>query len=236
MAFINERVFAIGGNKRCLCLQNNELLRRLNIGNNWNTLRIGLLWSINTSGGAQDQFIPFAVGMTSGMNGFSVNSTPHFVGSAIVPNLTGGVGQWTYNANSGLPYYTASGGAMIRKVGTFASGITEAHASNVNVFVASSDGTVQRRSWAYFDIQRGYLLNTYSTATSAIGVDYTYNDFLEGCEQPGAPTIRGTLAQSSTQQSIVGTESAGILDTINIWYSSYVFPIEIYAIAVYRMI
>lgn len=223
--FILVRNFSDGSGKG-LALTNGELIRRLGINENWNTIRIGMMMAVSGNGSINNQAIPFAIGMCSDLVGFSAQLTPHFVGLS-----SGASPLQTYTANSGNPYYVLNGFMTRRVLGVN----TNVGVGSTNVNIPSTEGTARRRGLVYVDVIRSYLLNVYTTATTVQATDNTFANFLDGLQQPGIPTVSGTALGGMSQQTISGTDSAGLLNTLAIYWGSNAFPLEIYALAVYRM-
>jgi hypothetical protein len=228
---INQRLF-FSGQKMYVRQETGELTRPLQIGNNWNTIRIALLCAINNgSSSTQSLGVPWAIGLCNGLGGgFAQQYTNHFVGwSNSSPPLQ------TYNANAGNPYY-ANSGLAVRKV-AFTS--TTAAVGGVTTNISSTDGTFARKSVIVVDINKGFTTTAYSTQTTGMAnqVDVSIKEFLEVLQSPAAGgSIQGQTLVATTTQTLTGTEGAGNLDTVNIFWGATITPLEIYAMAVYRMI
>jgi hypothetical protein len=212
-------------NGKGLALANGELIRRLGINENWNSIRIGMMCAVTGNGSINNQAIPFAFGLCSDLAGYSLQLTPHFVGAGF-----GSTALQSYNANSGNPYYTLNTAMVRRVVGVN----TTAAIGQTNLFIPSTEGTTRRRGLVYVDIARSYSLNVSSTNTTVQANDNTFANFLDGLQQPGTPSVNGTALNGMSQQTIAGTDSAGLLNTMGLYWGSNVFPLEIYAIGVYR--
>jgi hypothetical protein len=230
---INQRVF-FSGTKLLLRQEACEFTRPLAIGNNWTLLRVALLWAVNgASNGANSLAQQWMLGLCNGNNGYAQKYTDHFVGWG----NTAGAGL-TYTANSGNPYYVCGSARAVRKVG-FTS--TTAAIGSTNINIASTEGTFARKSMVIIDITKGassFSVTAFSTNTSAMGFqqDLTIRDFLEALQTPSTPTVQGISMAGTTSQSLTGTESAGSLDTFNFYTEGLLNPLEIYGMAVYRML
>lgn len=230
MAQILERIFVAGGTTKLLSINNSEYVRQLNIGNDWNAIRLGLLVAIPTNGTIQNnRAVQWGFGIGSDMIGLSSSSTPHWIGSY----STGSV--LTYNANSGLPYYTF-GPQFARKVVTT---VTTANIGTIQFNIATADGSLQRKTPIMLDIARSYTVQNQTLAANAaaMNLDYNMKDLLEAMEVPPGTTAsaQGNNFSGSTQNTLVGDDSAGELNTLCIYWGSNLFPLEVYGMAVYRV-
>lgn len=228
---INQRLF-FSGQKMYVRQETGEFTRPLQIGNNWNTIRIALLCAINGgSSSTQSLAVPWAIGLCNGLGGgYAQQYTNHFVGWS-----SGTAPVQTYTPNSGNPYYSNSGLAL-RKV-AFTS--TTAAVGSVVTNVASTEGTFARKSVIVVDINKGFTTTAYSTQTTAMAnqVDVSIKEFLEVLQAPAnGGSIQGQTLVATTAQTLTGTEGAGNLDTVNIFWGATITPLEIYAMAVYRML
>jgi hypothetical protein len=228
-SLITQRLF-FSGTKQTLRGEGVELTRQLSIGNNWTTIRVGILCAINGAyPSTQNLSVPWALGLCSNNSGFSQKYTDHFVGwfSGAVPLLT-------YSANSGNPYYTVNGFG-VRRVG-FTNATASAGSTNINV--ANTEGTVAKKAIVIVDITKGFTSTAYSTATTAFAnpVDITVKDFLESFQTPLTPTVLGIAMTATTSQTLTGTEGAGDLNTFSLYWGNTVVPFEVYAMAAYRML
>lgn len=232
MAFtINQRLF-FSGQKMYVRQETGDFTRPLQIANNWNTIRVAVLCSLNgLSSSTQNLAIPWAIGLCNGLGGgFGQQYTNHFVGWS-----NGSPPLQTYTANSGNPYYS-NGGLAVRKVG-FTS--TTAAIGSVTTNIVSTEGTFARKGVIVVDIVKGFTTTAYTTPTTAMSnqVDVSIKDFLEVIQAPAnGGTLQGQALNATSQQTLTGTESAGNLDTVNIFWGATITPLEIYALAVYRML
>jgi hypothetical protein len=229
---INQRVF-FSGTKLLLRQEACEFTRPLAIGNNWTLLRVAIMCAVNgATNGTSNLNQQWMLGLCSGSNGYAQKYTDHFVGWG---NIAGS--GLSYTANSGNPYYTAGSARAVRKV---ALTTTTASIGAVNTNFASTEGTLARKSMLIVDITKGtttFAVTAYSTNTAAMAIspDLSIKEFLEALQTAGNPTVQGNAMTASTTQSLTGTESAGNLDTFNFYSEGLVNPLEIYAMAVYRM-
>jgi hypothetical protein len=229
---INQRVF-FSGTKLLLRQEACELTRPLAIGNNWTVIRVAMLWALNNSTNGTGSLVSsWSLGLCNGNNGVGQKYTDHFVGWG----CASGAGA-TYTANSGNPYFVYNGRAL-RKVGFTTA---QATIGSTNVNIAATEGTLARKSMVVVDITKGastFSVICYSTGTTAMALqpDLSVATFLEALQTPNAASVQGISLAQTTQQSLSGTETAGNLDTFNFHTENLTSPIEVYAMAVYRMI
>jgi hypothetical protein len=216
-----------------------EFKRKMIWGEKWKRLRIGLLLRINAGATITGDF---AFGVCSGIaEGVGSTTCANFIGATTRP---GNTNQYTFAAGSDVGVYTA----------TFAS----ASSKRVNTFTdyggsSSMKGYPAAGSTALcvnvFDIKRGRL------SASA-----TYGMFVQG--PTGAGTGAGSAEQfldwggllkivsdpdtatynlnwwwdgAASTQSATFDESAGVLDSVNVWWSHASTAIEIAGLAVFKM-
>lgn len=227
MPQILERIFAAGGNTKLLSINNGEYVRQLNIGNDWNYIRLGLLVAIPTNGATGSRTMQWSWGLGSNMVGQSSYSTPHWIGSYSTSSVL------AYTANSGLPYYTFQP-QFARKVGT---SVTTANVGTIQFNFATTSGTLQRKTPIFLDIARSFTIqNLTLSGGNPMNPDYSMTDMLEAMETPPGTTAsaQGNNFSGSTQNTLVGDDSPGELNTFCIYWGSNLFPLEVYGMAVYR--
>jgi hypothetical protein len=229
MAYIAERVFTLETRKG-LILNNTEFVRKLNIGNDWNQIFVGLLCAAQGNGTVQNRLVQWGLGICSDMSGLSPQSTKHFVGSYSTTSTL------TYNANSGNPYYNFQP-QFARKVGT---SVTTANIGSIQFNIPIIEGTTFRKTPLWVAITRNstvqYGVQNYSMGTGGMATDYTFEDLMSSMEQIGTtPSSRGVSFTISTANTLSGSEADGELNTLSIYWGSNIFPLEVYGIAVYRV-
>jgi len=214
-----------------------EFKRKMIWGEKWKRLRIGLLLRIN---GGSTITGDFAFGVCSGItNGVGSATCTNFIGATTRP---GNTNQYTFAAGSDVGVFTATfAGGSSKRVNTFTD---YGGVSSMKGYPATGSSALCINM---LDIKRGRL------AASA-----TYSMFVQG------PTGSGTAAGSAEQFLDWGTllqavsevdttspsgwwydgaastnsgtfdESAGALDSINVWWSHASTAIEIAGIAVMK--
>lgn len=231
MAQIAERIFADGGNVKLLTLGNQGFSRKLNIGNDWTMIRLGMLIAIPTNGTTQStRTVRMAYGLCNNRVGFEQYTTPHFVGVASPPASPSAL---TYSTSSSNPYYTV-GPQCVRKVGTT---VTSSNTGTIQFIAPTTDSSPsQRKGFVFLDITRSYSIQTRTIPSSAVGTEFSYGDMLIAMEDvSGAPVSRGFTMSTGTSNSISGTDEPGELNSLSIYWGSAAYPLEIYGMAVYRI-
>jgi hypothetical protein len=232
MATIGVRTFNLVEDKY-LTLANEEYVRTLAIGNHWSRLRLGLLVALTPDGTNDLQGTQFVWGLCAGRtNPFGAESTTNFLGMKVGSSTAGEV--LAYNANSGNPYFWAGRGAL-KKVGAtrtvFNGSALEFHR------VAATAGTAPRRSLLLLEITKGspnYTVTSWSLPVPGVGKDFTPAHLLEALEQSSSVVVNGESLVAATLNTVTFDESAGPLDTVDVHWNKAAFPLEVYALAVYR--
>lgn len=226
MPQIGQRIFVAGGADNYCSLANEELIRY--IGSDWTSIRIGMMAALNTNGVANITG-RLAVGVCSG------NTRP--VGNAATTLFVGnrtlvGSPTWTYNANAGNPYFSQSAQSGLRRVAgvdtTLSVGVT-------NFFIASNNGSLQRRSLIYADLIKTAGETPFCTPVAQMALDNSFSNFLEGLEYAGAtPTVQNVAMTAATQQATSFDETPGLLDHVDVQWTGVTEALEIYAWGVWR--
>ena len=121
-----------------------------------------------------------------------------------------------------------------RRVGTtdtFAANTTMSHA------VAINTGTLQRRTLLYVDITKGspnYTVKAYIENGTLAMLDFTPAHFLDGLEQSGTPSVNGQSLTAGNALTLACDETAGVFDSVSLYWNRGAFPMEVYALAAYR--
>lgn len=226
MPQIGERIFVLGGSDKYCALTNEELIRP--IGTDWSALRIGLMVALNTDG-TNNITGRLAIGVCSGnTNPVGNSNTTLFCGTRTLSP-----GTWTYNANSGNPYFSSGAQYGLRRVG---ASDTTAGISNTNMFIATNTGSVQRRSLIFVDVAKAGSEQPFCTNTTQIASDYSFASFLEGLEYPssGNLTIQNIALAVQTSQTISFDQTPGLLDHVDVQWTGASQALEIYAWGVWR--
>jgi hypothetical protein len=237
MATIGSRTFNLIEDRH-LTLAGEEYLRPLGIGSNWTKLRLGLLVALTPNGTSNLPDCSLMLGVCSaatpfsGTQGYGAAVTGNYLGADFT-NRTGS--DLTYGAGSGNPYYYTVNKAARRRYG-----VTETTASlggSYSLCCATNTGTLQRRTPLYVDITKGspnYTLRPFFCSSAHAVLDFTAAHLLDGLEQSGVPVINGQTLQAESVTNIACDETAGVFDTLSLFWNRAAYPLEVYALAVFR--
>ena len=233
MANIGSRTFNLIGDKY-LTLANEEFVRTLAIGNDWTRLRLGLLLALPTDGTSDLQGADLVWGLCAGKsNPFGAASTKNFLGMKF--GMGTGPDVMTYNSNGSNPYFWAGRG-YLKKLGAtrspFERNGLEFHR------LATNTGALPRRSAHFMEIAKGspnFRVTVWSLPVTGLAKDFTPAHLLEGLEQPGSIITNGENLGSGADVTVDFDEGAGALDTVDLYWNKAGFPLEVYALAAYRM-
>jgi hypothetical protein len=243
MAQIVERIFTYVS-ARGLSLGGEQWSRKIALGNQWSRIRCGVLCSIKGAVTTQGYFrFGFSNGQLGGGSAVGNNA----IGAELSGTLSSGTGTWTYNSNSGYPYYSSgANGKVFRRYpkypGAFGpSQIAESAGtiSTVNI-AAMPDPTVSanlalRRTPVIFDISREgggagtATVLVYGVPNTAIAFDYRPDHMLEAIDNTGTPTIFGTALTVLLNSTIPVSDMLGGLDSFFVHWARAATPLEIYA-------
>ncbi len=243
MADIGSRTFNLIED-RYLTLANEEYLRPLSLGNNWSKLRLGAMVALTPDGANSLPGCTLLLGICSAADpfantaGYGAASTTNFIGLDFITNGAGtsGPGTFSYYAGSGgNPYFGGTYAGARRRVGTTN---TFAATGVMNGYVTTNTGTLPRRSLLYCDLTKGspnYTLKAYLHNATQAGLDFTPAQFLDGLEQSGTPIVNGQTLLTATAATLACAEDAGPLNTLSLFWNRAAFPLEVYALAAFRM-
>lgn len=228
MSVIIQRVFSDGADQ-ALTLSQEELARRLNIGTNWNSIRILVQLALNCQTGANISSTSLVIGMCSGaVNTFGQGTCTNFIGGVHTQTGAGLYGQWNYNAGAGNPYYTTAGNNVAVRAGTGAASVYTVGGNNGFVPIAAN-GTARRGIFGC-RISKGSPTFAIGNQFTGVNQDYTVANFFDYADQ----LANVPAGMSEYPLSVTFNEVAGALDTVNIWWPR-IYPLEIYAVAVCRL-
>ena len=217
-----------------LVLSQDECGRSMSIGSTWNQIRVLMRFTVNCNGLTSNTYSPsFFFGLCSGTTDMVAGNTTNFLGLETRTD-----GAWIYTAGS--PPYLAVGYESFyatKKVGTT---VTNAGATiGYGNFVADT-GT---RNVLGFEITVGspnYTVGIYSTyALAAIPHDMLYSEMFIAL-QADSPlncaraltdfahgTVGGPNYYDYESKAIAFDQSAGALDTVNLWWGLTAHTFEI---------
>ncbi len=215
-----------------LSLANEEYVRKMSIGSNWNMLRIGVQCSWVTDCTVSLSGAAFVIGVCSGVtNTYSQGTTTNFVGA----NLCGQTATGNITANFNPPWYlTVSGACFLRRV-----------ASSTTVTGGTTFGTIfngtalTKRSIYYLDITKGspnYTMKLWGTqdGVSFGSTEGTTAGFL-GAISVATPAPAGSSALISIASSAVACdETAGGFDSVSIFWNKTTYAVDICYLQLFR--
>jgi hypothetical protein len=232
MSVIASRAFNLIDDQY-LTLANEEYVRTLAIGTNWTKLRIGMLLALATDGTNNLQGTNLVWGLSSGKtNPFGAVTTTNFLGMKFGYDANSDV--LTYVANSGNPYFW-SGQGLITKVGSTKT-IWNGNGLEYHR-IATNTGSLQRRCVLYMQITKGspnFTVAFWNQTTTGVAKDFTPAHLLEGLEQPSSITVNGETLGGGGAGAVTFNETAGALDTFDLFWNKASFPLELYALAAFR--
>ncbi|MBI5388202.1 MAG: hypothetical protein HZA90_26355 [Verrucomicrobia bacterium] len=243
MATISSRLFNLTPDK-FLVLGNEEWVRKLGIGSDWTKLRLGLLVALTPDGTSNLIGCTFVLGLCSAGEPFSntvgfARHTPgnpaNFLGADFSLDGSSAPAPLTYNAGAGNPYLSGVfWGVRHRAAGTDYCGTV----NSTNQSLATNNGTLPRRSPLYLDITKGspdFTLKAFTPTAAQAVMDFTPAHFLDGLEQPGTPVLNGQTLTAGSTTTRPFSEAGGALDTVNVFWNKSAFPLEVFAVAAYRV-
>jgi len=236
MATIVERVYSYAPEKVFQLAGPADFVRKLNIGNKWSRIRIGMLVAVAPNGVANITDATLLLGMCSGIaSPVGSYGTANFIGALLVgPNTPASSRLLTYTAGAGNPYYSAPSCYTFRKFG-------QAEVSAVGTtgpyFALARTGLWYRRTPVYVDITRpisgsgACTISVYAPTTATVAIDYRPDQFFAGLDQLGTPVINAqTMTVHMTAVAANVGEEFGALDCLNLYWSRALYPLEISAI------
>jgi hypothetical protein len=228
--YISSRVYASDNGGKCLALANGEFVRKMAIGNEWNTLRLGVLAS--WQGSANMTAFKFALGVCSGMDlPYGSASCLQWIG--MFPNNNDPTTGQTQTYTAGPPSYwrqTTTRGGYGKKV---AGVLTYGNLVNNSGMYQLGSTNNPNRTLFIVHIRKGspnysLWLRAYDSTTV---LDWSYFDFIEALEG-GNITLPGITGPDQTDLAFTETYP---LDTFNLYINNAEANVmEIYAIGYAR--
>jgi hypothetical protein len=241
MAFITERLFTYVPSK-VLMLGGEQWSRKIALGNQWSRVRLGFLGAIGGSASYNASYLMMGL-CNNGIGGATAVG-----GSAIGACLSGSTitaaGAWTFNSNTGRPYYSSSAsGKVYRRSAGFpgpfgASLASETSASITTVNIPASGGVnyFYRRAPVYFDITReiggggSATVTVWGPTSAAMDLDFRPNDFMDGLDTVAGPVLQGITFAALINTTIPISDMLGGLDTFFIMWQRTLGRLELSAI------
>lgn len=231
MAVIGQRVFA-GNSTNYLTLGNEEFVRPLAIGNNWNVIRIVMQCAIRSTG------VPvvngsLVMGVCSGTtNTYASTSTTNFAGVIFGNGGYDITRNYAYTSGASAYYNPYYEGCLWQRVGSVTSVLGPLVPSSGPKIATAGDGTA-RRGALLVTIGKSSV-NTFSTA-----YDGSWNaatDFSDLYALAESGSLNGALIATNSYVNTAISEVAGALNTLNLfWNTGGLNTLEIYGIAVMRL-
>jgi len=228
MAAIGQLTFPSGVDQY-LALGQEELVRKLTIGNSWNSIRITLHLAFDGHTAANIGYCHLYAGVCSGTVQTLASGNPlNYVGIGFHNTSSD---NYIYTANSGNPYWETNGNAVYYKSG---GALTLSQiGGNGSSIPEAGQGTILRRGAVACVITKG--ASTYTVqhlyTTSYRSADLTTAAFIDLVEQ----VVNTPSVFTSTQATPAISEAYGPLDTLSIMWNRGVYPIHLYAIGVTRL-
>lgn len=166
-------------------------------------------------------------------NPFGAASTTNFLGMKFGSNA--GSDTLFYNANSGNPYFYTYRG-LLKKVGETRSLLNASPAEYHRI--TTNTGAVPRRSAHFMELSKGspnFSVTLWSMPLTGMAKDFTPAHLLEGLEQRTSLTVNGESLGSGITGTVAFDEGPGALDTVDLHWNKAAFPLEVYALAAYRV-
>lgn len=216
------------GSKPYLTLAGEELVRPLGIGSNWSTLRIAILCAVTPNGVSNITNGSAFFGLCSGAKGFGASDCTNALGWYANNE------SWAYTSNGGQNFYYAVGPTYAKKV---AGVVTTAGSSNMSLSI------IGKRACFILTFAKGSpnfsASNVYISATAGgnYATDQTARHAVEWCDttSTAGPSIildNTTITATGNNAAVTFNETAGSLDSLNLYWSKAQFPLEIYGIFV----
>jgi hypothetical protein len=218
-----------------------EWLRPLGRLGDWNRIRLGCLVAIRPNSTASIYNATFTVGLTSGRYG---TTSGHIADNAIGMCLCGNptppnLRNWSYNANSGYPYYDVNQTGQFfhrytNPVTNAQTYVLAASSSNNFGIPVAGIGYRKRRYPFVLDIQRTGSLYSFrmhfpGNSATILAQDWDAGKLMDAVMQTSATIITDNDTWSSSANSLQASEINGAFDTFSIYWSRATYPLELYA-------
>jgi hypothetical protein len=231
MASIVENILG----DKALSLAGEEFVRKLSFGNNWNKIRIGVIWRIN--GAATMTACRFHLGLNNGDTNTLASSTCSGNFNVFPGWYTGGVpGTFTYDGANSRYQHTIYTLSYSYKVG---NSLTSAvwPGTNATQYFAASTSSGPRMNFGEFTRLSAtqYAFNWYYNTVTQFnfGVPRPF-DLLKSMESEDGSGWMANFATASSEGNVSGlSTSLSSLDTLSIYWNQ-LLPLEISALAVAR--
>jgi hypothetical protein len=212
---------------KAIQIGNEEILRPMSIGTNWQKIRIGIRLGIfGPAANITGCFIGY--GVCTGNNGWKGNNIQEWVGGGFGNLIEASV--YTYVIAT-PPYYTSGG---VSQPGlTRINGVTTVRTGSSTTNYLPANALTTRTAF-YVDITKGtpYSVTTYNPGSIANAqTDFTQSLFLQGMETDGTPTN-----QVSNGSGTWTHPGLGLMDTVSVHWNRSAPALNIFDIAVARIL
>jgi hypothetical protein len=234
MAVIFQRDFPNTAGKTGLRLGNEEFIRPLSIGSGWTRIRVSITCAIDGDGQTFVNGILF-VGLLSGTQ-YGFNS-PSCLGAY---GFGSNAATYTFNANAGSPYYSASINACKKE------GATASYAGVGTAYIPATTGTLRRTIITGGIIKvAGGGWSAYAYVPQTTGVSNYDARFYDHVNSSEAGFTGSTWFANATQYDLTAaingttlsfTEPPAGLNAVSICWNKSNYPLEIYSITVTRYV
>lgn len=232
MATIGTRVFAEGDDKY-MTLAGEEYVRKLAIGNSWNVLQFGCLYSFGTDGTNNLTSALFTLGLCSGVNRGWGSLVSNWVGASLSTSFGVPV---TYNYFAGAPpYFQLPGGSTI---GVSQNGVLAQYGSSASAWnLVTNTGSPQRKQMMAVRVTKGspsYTISLIRPPSGASAINYSFTEFIYFMESTSMAWNWNSQTWVNFGGAGVFNETPGPVDTVSIYWNKQTVPVEIHAVAAYR--
>lgn len=216
---------------RALSLAGEEFVRKLSFGNNWNYIRIGILWRINGTGDLSS--VRLQLGVNNGdINTLASSNCAGYLGVILGYPFVGGPVYTYEGVNSRYLHSLYAFGSVTKLGATLTTSVIAV--SNVNQYMAASTSSGPRMNFAEIIRTSATTYTVYwfysTSAEFNFGVPST-SDFLKSMESEAGDGWMTNFVSKTVSSSI--TFSVPILDTLSVYWNQ-LLPVEISALAVTR--
>jgi hypothetical protein len=232
MSTIGSRIFAEGEDKY-MTLAGEEYVRPLAIGNNWNTIQFGCLYSFGTDGTNNLTSAMFTMGLCSGVNRGWGSLVSNWIGASLTTSFGVPV-TWNYFAGP-PPYFQLPAGAS---VGVSVNGVPAQYGSAGSAWnLVTNTGSPQRKQMMAVRIVKGspaFTVNLIRPPGGASAINYSFTEFIYFMENTTMTWSWNSQTWINFGGSGTFNETAGPVDTVSIYWNKQTVPVEIHAVAAYR--
>lgn len=209
--------------------------RRMEIGGDWIRIRFGMLCSIGGTASFTNAMLMLGLSSSSGP-AVNAYNTLNFVGASLLgaPSPLG----LTYETSLSVWYFRnafSAAASIVRK--RLSSYPTNIAGSAASYFAPTFYTDRKRRTPFVVDIARPVggtglaTVTVYGCNATTVAFDYRPDHLWQALEATGVPVINGqTLTTLATSAAVAVGEELGTLDTFDLYWSRYSYPLDVYAL------